>query len=377
MIPVTLVMDTLTVGGAEQALANMLASLDRARFRPSVICLRSAGPLAAEYRSRGIPVEVLGRRGPSHWGTITVLVARLRALGTRVVLLFSHQAPLVFGRIAARRVGAATVVAVHGMDGLEDGEPNIPRFARHTSPLTDVVVVLAQSQLNYMREREGFGNGRLSTNRVVEIPNGVRLPDAPNPARRTHARSALGLASDAVVVGIVAALRPEKAHELLIGAFAAAGAARSNLHLAIVGGGEREAQLRDLASTTGVHDRIHFLGTRHDVGDLLPGFDIFCLTSRREALPLSILEAMGAGLPIVSTDVGAIRDVVRDATDGFLVPNGDQRTLAERIGQLADDEALRQRMGSHGRARVAEHFTIETVVRRYEELFTELSGARR
>ena len=80
MIPVTLVMDTLTVGGAEQALANTLAALDTARFRPSVICLRSAGPLAAHYRSRGIPVDVLARRGPSHRGTVTALVARFRAV---------------------------------------------------------------------------------------------------------------------------------------------------------------------------------------------------------------------------------------------------------------------------------------------------------
>ena len=374
-VPITLIMDTLDVGGAERSLLNMLATIDRERFSPSVICLRSEGSLATDFRERGIPVQVVSGHGPSHLGTLSALISALRALETRVVLLFTHRAPMALGRLAARRVGAATVIAVHGMGGGVDGDPNLPPFVRSSAILTDVVVVLAASQLKSMRDDEGFGRSRWSTSRVVQIPNGVVLPSAPTAEDRARGRALLGIPSDGVVAGIVAALRPEKSHERLIDAVARAGAERPNLRLAIIGGGPREAELKTLAAASGIGDRIHFLGSRPDVPDLLPGLDLLCLTSYREALPLSILEGMAVGLPIVSTDVGAISDVVRDGTDGFLVEARDTEMLAQCIGRLADDPQLRSRMGMAGRQRVAEHFLLEDVARRYEALFNELGGA--
>ena len=374
-VPVTLIMDTLDVGGAERSLLNMLATIDRERFSPSVICLRSEGSLATEFRERGIPVQVLSGRGPSHLGTLSALTSALRAIGTKVVLLFTHRAPMAFGRLAARRVGAATVIAVHGMGGGVDGDPNLPPLVRSSAILTDVVVVLAASQLTSMQNDEGFGRSRWSTSRVVQIPNGVVLPPAPTAEDRARGRALLGIPSDGVVAGIVAALRPEKSHERLIAAVARAGAERPNLRLVIIGGGPREAELKALAAASGIGDRIHFLGSRPDVPELLPGLDLLCLTSYREALPLSILEGMAVGLPIVSTDVGAISDVVRDGTDGFLVGARDTEMLAQRIGRLADDPDLRSRMGMAGRQRVAENFVLDDVARRYEALFNELGGA--
>jgi glycosyltransferase involved in cell wall biosynthesis len=144
------------------------------------------------------------------------------------------------------------------------------------------------------------------------------------------------------------------------------------VRLVVIGEGERKAELLALAEELGIDGRTTFLGVRRDVPELLPGFDIACLSSMYEGLPITLIEAMAAGLPIVTTNSGSVSDLVEDGKEGFLVPVGDVATFADRIERLARDESLRRQLGKSGRVRVENAFTIEHTARGYEELLTDL-----
>ena len=111
-----------------------------------------------------------------------------------------------------------------------------------------------------------------------------------------------------------------------------------------------------------------FLGLRRDVPRLLAGGDVFALSSVHEGVPISVIEAMTAGLPVVATDVGALRDQVTEGVDGFLVPSGDAEGLAERLARLADDPALRAELGRRAQERARAEFTVENTAAAFTEM---------
>ena len=127
---------------------------------------------------------------------------------------------------------------------------------------------------------------------------------------------------------------------MLFQAIAACAASVPQIRLVVIGGGDRETELRDLARELGIDSRTTFLGIRRDVPDLLPGLDVACLSSVHEGVPITLIEAMAAGLPIVATDCGSVRDMVEDGEQGFVVPVGDVENFADRLQRLAHARAV-------------------------------------
>ncbi|HWM00840.1 MAG TPA: glycosyltransferase [Actinophytocola sp.] len=373
-IRLTVILDRTFVGGAELLLLNLFRHLDRSLVQPRLVCLREAGPLAERFRDAGVAVEVLDRRGRTDLSTLPKLVRLLRADRTDVVMVTHHnRAALTLGRIAARLAGVpANVVAAHDMDLTRVGGRVLPRHDVDTLFLSDALVLLAPSQGRYLREEEGVGRFPWRRVREVVVGNGIVLPPRATAADRAAARERLGLPMSAVVIGIVARLSPQKAHHVLLDAFALAAKHRPELRLVIVGGGEQEPVLRSRVELLNIGDRVLFTGIRSDVAQLLPGFDVSCLSSVHEGAPLTVLESMAAGLPIVSTRCGALADMVADGEEGFLVPVGDHVALADRLGQLADDPGLRAAMGARARQRAESEYSIEHTVAGYQRLLTEL-----
>ena len=136
--------------------------------------------------------------------------------------------------------------------------------------------------------------------------------------------------------------------------------------LLFVGDGPQEGELRRLVTRFQLDDRVHFLGRRGDVERVLKSSDLFVLPSRWEGMPNVLLEAMAAGLPIISTEVEGVREVLGPGTDAQTVPFGDSEALIGRIQDLLADEAAAKSLAAANRVRVVEHFTLDAMARRYE-----------
>ncbi len=373
-IQLSAVLDLTTVGGVEVLLLNLFKHFDPRVVVPRLVCLKEAGPLAGEFLAAGFDVEVLDRTGRYDMRTLPRLIRSFRAAKTDAVLVTHHQlASLAFGRIAARLAGVpANIVAAHSMDRVSVGRRVLPSWAVNTLALSDALVLVSAGQGAYLRREEGVSHSFGATTREVVIANGIELPPVPTTEDRSRARTALGVADTDFVVGIVARLGPEKAHEVLFRAVAACVPSVPEIRLVVIGDGPRDAELKELATELGIAARTTFLGTRRDVPDLLPGLDVKCLSSKYEAVPITLIEAMAACLPVVATNCGSVGEIVEDGAQGFVVSVGDVDGFADRLRQLAGQQSLRTQMGKSGRARVECGFDIEDTARGYEELLTDI-----
>ena len=208
------------------------------------------------------------------------------------------------------------------------------------------------------------------------VPNGIDLTRfQPEPRLRDEVLRELGLPESAFVVGTVGRLAPEKAQGVLLEAAQQLlrRPAERPLYVVLVGDGAERAALEKAAAPLG--ERVRFLGARADVPRLLQGFDVFCLSSRTEGLPLVLPEAMATGLPVVSTAVGGIPSVVVEGVTGYLVPVGAPAALAEALGRLQRDTALGPRLGTAGRIRALQRYSLERMVDDYEAIYRRLLGA--
>ena len=373
-IRLTVVLDLTGVGGVEMLLLNLFRHFDPAVVWPRLVCLREAGPLADDFRAAGFEVETLDRAGRFDHRTLPRLVASLRADRTDAVLVpHHHRASLALGRLAAVIATVpVNIVAAHDMDLVPVGSRVLPRWAVRTLGVSNALILLAESQGEYLRSQEGVGRHVWESVREVVIPNGIELPECPGLAERARARAALGVTADDVVVGVVGRLSPQKAHHVLFEAVARCLPDVPSLRLVVIGDGELGQRLHRSAEQLGIGHRTTFLGTRRDVPLLLPGLDVSCLSSVHEGVPIALIETMAAGVPIVATDCGAVRDIVDDGEQGYLVPVGDVDRFADRLRLLAGDADLRARLGKEGRARAEREFDIERTARAYEDLLTEL-----
>ncbi|MPZ64395.1 MAG: glycosyltransferase [Pseudonocardiaceae bacterium] len=373
-VRLTVVLDRISLGGAETLLLNLLSRLDPALVSPRVVCLREGGPLAADFRAAGIPVDVLDRTGRFDPRTVPRLLRHFRRHRTQAVLVtHHHRAALTLGRIAARLARVpANIVAAHDMDLTAVGKRCLPRHDVETLFLSSALVLLTPRQGDYLHREEGIGRYPWRRLPEVVIPNGIPLPPVSTPDDRARARTDLGLGPDDFVVGIVARLAAQKAHHVLFEAVARLAPSHPRLRLVVVGDGVRAAELASLAHRLGIADRVRFTGARRDVPRLLPGFDVSCLSSVHEGVPITVIESMAAGVPVVATDCGALRDMVTDGEEGFIVPVGDAAALADRIATLAADRQLRARLGARGRCRAERDYRIERTAAGFEHLLTSL-----
>ncbi|GAY12248.1 glycosyltransferase [Pseudonocardia sp. N23] len=371
----TVVLDRTGFGGAEIVLLETVRHLDPARVRARLVCLRDGGALADDFRAAGAEVEVLERNGRYDLSTLPKLVSGLRRSGTDAVLVtHHHRASLLLGRIAARLTGAVSLVAVHNMDLVAQGGRCLPRSTVETLALSQALVLLSQSQGEYLHREEGVGSRPWRRTREAVVRNGITIGPAPTAADRAWARAELGLGDDDEVVMIVARLYPEKAHEVLFAAIAELLPSRPRLRLVVVGDGARRPELEALAGRLGIAGITTFTGVRRDVRKLLPAIDVSALSSTHEAAPLVLLEAMAAAKPIVSTDCGAVADLVSDGTDGHLVPIGDHIAMADRIGRILADPVLRDAMGAAAYDHAVREHRIETTADDLTALVEDLSG---
>jgi glycosyltransferase involved in cell wall biosynthesis len=359
LLRVMFVQTDMRVGGAEVLTANIIRWLDRQRFAPELCCLKERGPLG-DALANEIPVHhglLASKYDLRIWPRLTRLLRRRQ---TDAVITVGAGDKMFWGRLAARRVGVPVVLSALHSTGWPDG---VGRLNRMLTPVTDSFIAVAESHGRFLAKNLG-----VDANRVAVICNGVDtdrfapLPDV------SGIRAELGIGATAPVVGIVAALRPEKNHELFLEMTRRVAWQLPSARFLIVGDGPRGEAIRQRARALGVAERTMFLGSRGDVARLLAAMDVFALTSHVEANPVSILEAMSAGKPVVATDVGSIHETLEEGRTGFLVPGGDAGRLAGRVMQLLQDPVTARSMGAAAREAVVRRWSLEAMVRGYERL---------
>jgi glycosyltransferase involved in cell wall biosynthesis len=196
----------------------------------------------------------------------------------------------------------------------------------------------------------------VSADRVETIYDGIAKPEH---ITQSTLRAELGLGPDAVICCMVAIMRDKKGHEDLIAAAQPLLARRPNLHIVMAGNGERFDRIKGVVDGLRLGRRIHLIGFRSDIPNVLRGCDLFVLPTHQEALGQSVIEAMAAGLPVIGTDVDGVPELIKHNVNGLLVPPKNPDALRAALAQLIDNPEQRARLGEAGRRITEDRFGID------------------
>lgn len=364
----------LDTGGMER-IALSVINHTRDRYRHAIICLAGYGAFRDEIADASVPCLSLDKRPGKDPGCYFRLWRALRTLKPDLVQTYNigplDTAPII--RLAGVR---GIVHAEHGRDVTDPrgDNPKYLRLRRWMAPFIGRFVAVSPDLKRWLVARVG-----IRPDKVICIPNGIDV--AAFSAARVSPRPRVLLGDFAppgsVLIANVARLDKVKDQAGLLAAFKRlheqAGQC-AGCRLIIAGDGPEYAELQRRIEQLDLTQTVRLLGNRSDVADLLAECDVFVLPSIAEGMPVTLMEAMASGLPVVATDVGGVAAVVENGTTGTLVPPGDAQALAEALGAYVADESLRRRHGDAGRARVAARFSMSAMLSRYTALYDTLLG---
>lgn len=356
------------VGGAEEMVLNLVRRLPD-RYEPAVVCIHEAGPIGEEIARTGVPFTVLGLT-PGLARLLDVLKLRdaLHRLHPTIVHTFLLTGSL-YGRFAAMMAGVPIVIGTE-VNIYEHKRPLHAWLERWLMRGTDAVIASAASVKDFY-----VGQVAADPAKVEVIYNAVDWSRLETTMTREAFRASIGVPREAMTAGIIARLTEQKAHRVLFDAMARHPGLQ-RLHLVVVGDGELRDELTQRAETLGIHQRVHFTGARRDLGNVLSAIDVFTMPSLWEGLPLSLVLAMGAGLPVVATRVAGIPEVVQDNVSGLLVSPGNSAELGDALAGVAADADLRRSLGEHASAFVRPRFGVEQYVGSIAGLYDRLLAAK-
>ncbi len=366
--PVALCITDLNPGGAERCLVELAVRLDPAHFTPEVYCLAAPPASGREgcvvrLKDAGIPIHFLrARRAIDFPITLRRLTHELQVQRPEILQTFLFHAN-VLGRLAGWAAGVPVVVSGIRV-AQRHGGPWRPWIERLTDGLVARHVCVSQDVAEFSRTR-----GHLPKRKLAVIPNGIDLTQYPGTA--CDLRS-LGLAPGHEAVTFVGRLDHQKGLDWLLDSCPTWLARATNHDLLLVGDGPEHARLERQSATLGVSNRVHFVGHRSDVREILAASRLLVLPSRWEGMPNVILEAMASGLPVVSSDVEGVREVLGPHAASQVVAFGDREGLTNKITALIQGRDLAAQLGQSNRVRVEQAFTIQSMVRKYEALWSSL-----
>ena len=213
--------------------------------------------------------------------------------------------------------------------------------------------------------------------RISVVHSGIDLERFRQQPDGAEFRRELGVGPDELLLGCVGALAPQKGHEHLLRAMAALSPAFPQLHLALLGEGDRQEYVLDEARNLGIGDRVHLAGFREEIPEANAAFDVAVLPSvAGEGSPAVVKEAMAMGVPVVATRIGGVGEILENDRQGLLVPPDDEAALVDALGSLLRDPERRRTLGAAGRLRV-EEFSMEQMIRRTEDVYKRLCGTEK
>jgi glycosyltransferase involved in cell wall biosynthesis len=328
-----------------------------------IIPANGEGWLADQLAGTGVVVEPITLDAPLS-RTCAQLETTLRR--HRVSVAHSHEFTMaVYGAWVARRLGIGHLITMHG------SRYYVKRWRRRLALRLAAALAGRLVAVSHELARHLSHDLWIKLARIRIIPNGVQVREA----KRPSVREELHLAPTDPLLLAVGNLYPVKGHAYLIDALALLTEHHPPAHVVIAGRGELAERLRAHARDVGVSDRVHLLGLRSDIPELLRAADIFVLPSLSEALPLALLEAMFAGKPIVATSVGEVPSVLANGEAGLLVPPGDREALADAVAFLLSHPTAARALGERAAQRAAAEYDLSRMTERYAALYHDLIGA--
>lgn len=351
---------SMPIGGAETLLLNLVRRLDRSRVEPTIACMKQKDVLG-EVLDREIPVFENLILHKYDFAVAGRLKRMFRDQQIDALVTIGAGDKMFWGRLGARLAGVPVILSALHSTGWPDG---VGKLNRMLTGITDGFIAVARQHAEYQVNDEKFPQEK-----VFLIPNGIDTEKFVfSQDSRDQWRDKTGISRTAPVVGIVAALRPEKNHDLFLRAAKRVSVQVPSSKFVIAGDGPERERLERLASELEIKDRVHFLGSVHDICGVLSMLDVFSLTSHNEASPVSIMEALSCGRPVVATDVGSIDESVLEGQNGFLVPAGDQASLADRWVSLLQDASSRTAFGLNGRQHIVANSSLDSMTDGYMQL---------
>ena len=360
-VPVAVFMTSFEAGGTERQMTELIRRLDPQRYRVHAACFRRQGRWLSRVLDHGVSVTEFPIGGLARASTLAQMVrfaAWCRGHRIAVVQTCDLYAN-VFALPAAWLAGVPVRVGSRRELNPDKTDGQI-RLQRAAYRLATHVVANSPAAVDILRSERVVGP------RIAMIPNGVDLAAfgtarAPRPVRR---------------VGVVANLRSEKSHETLLAAAASLAGALPDLRYQIVGDGPRRTELERLAAARGVGGIVEFLGHRDDIPALLASADLFVLPSRSEAFPNGAIEAMAAGLPVVASDVGGLRDLIDNGRTGVLVAPADPEALAAAVAALVRAPERAAALGAAARREIEARYGFDRMIAAFDDLYSSALRAR-
>lgn len=366
-LKIGIITSNLNIGGEQKVLFNWVTTLDKKRFLPVVFCFYENGAIGEELKKRGIRIIYNVFRSKFDIKGIFRLKEAIKSEEIDVIYLSNKSIVLFyFGIFLSHRWRNQIITAFHSwyyyLNPLLDR--NI-RMTLNRILKSRIYKFIALSELHkkFLIESE-----KIPADKLEVINNGIDIGIFEEYKTEKSDKE--------LIIGTVAALRPEKAHDRFLKAAKIVLKKCPNVQFQIIGDGPERNNLETMARNLKIEKSIEFLGFRNDIPELMHNLDIFVLTSVYEVFPMSILEAMAAGKPVVATNVGSVSDIIINGETGFIVNNGHVDGIAKRIVRLLRDDKLRNQMGETSNDRVKKYFSINRMANKYENIFEKLKNSK-
>jgi glycosyltransferase involved in cell wall biosynthesis len=348
--------DLALMGGVGRAHLTFVRHHDPERVRLTLACLMAPSDAdAATFASAGAPVACLG---DGYLAPAVRLRALLRERSVEVVVCSSLRSYLL-AKYASRGLPCRVVYWLHSIAFVIKGP--VRKLLFRAASRSDVILCVSDA-VRRAHDLDRHHLAHVVYHGIDDVP--TELHDR---QKWVATRTRLGIAPDDVVIGYVAAFIEWKDHPTLLQAFAAALGTFPRLRLILLGDGPRREAVRDLASSLVGGTRVHFMGERNDVRQMLEIMDLYVHPSRGEGFGLAVVEAMLAGLPVITSDEGAFPEYVIDRETGLTFPGGDVGALAAAILTMAQDPQARASLGAAGRAQCLTRFSPSAFARRFTD----------
>jgi glycosyltransferase involved in cell wall biosynthesis len=357
---------SLDVGGLERVIIELVREGHQLGQEVSVICLERRGLLADQVEAAGGRVIALAKRPGLKPGMVGEIGAVLGELRPDVV--HTHQiGALVYAGPAARRLGIRAVVHTEHTNNL-----SMPTSRGRRLRMRVLWWYAARYAARFLCVSEDIAvaaRAVVAAERVGVVTNGIDTAAFGHKGDRTWVRQQLGIPLDAAVVGTLGRLNEVKCQDVLIRAFAVVRGQIRTAHLLLIGDGPQRVALETLVSELALTDCVHFAGYQSRPQCFLQAIDVFALPSRLEGMPLAVLEAWAAHVPVIASRVGGVPKVVRDGETGILFESGDQRGLEAAILRILSDDDEAKRYADAGLVRVLSEFDSRSMARNYRSQY--------